>query len=444
MDIEKIEGFLNELEEFREMWSSFCLDVAAARRSEDSMWRCFGIVFKLSEKNVPCGTEIRFRLDDRLVIAHHCEAFSFDRFARIMRVVSQGTLNIGYLSFSTEGFASGHFIIERKPGWSREGLHDEEGWPALIFRSYEKDSDLTGGLEDIDDMLKIHEEPYESLRELTGKYLNGVDIGGGKRGAIYGVVPRYFKLENLKLDETGTIDVTIMCHKCIDPSDLRLSVIIRGESGVLDSYQVTFDETPFEEGNCWRIEKHINRNLQGVKEARLYLVYKSRRVFEDWIQLGEPALRIIDRTSSMIALETLTYPEIIVPNEVVKKLPKEVQLDIIKAQVCLNLSQEYTPSIYEACAMYLRKALATAIIIRFKKDGSDGELYDEDGRPFQMGKMLELAKQKRYLSYNLWKELKRIKWFGDTGVHDYKIELKKSDIRPIFELMRLTLEPLYY
>lgn len=442
MDIEKIEYFLRELDNFKGMWSSFCVDVAAARSSTDSRWRCFGIIFKLSEKNATYGSEIKFRLDDRLVITHFCEEFCSDRFAAMIRRMAQGNLNIGRFLFGTDGFDSGHFILEHSPGWSREGLHDEEGWPALIFRSYEKNSELTGSLEDIDDLLKVHEEPYESLRDLTGKYLQGVGIGGGKRGAIYGVVPRYFKLENPKLDETGTLDVTITSHKCIDPSDLKLSVIIRGAEGVLDSYQVSFNEQPHEQGNFWWIKKSPSRNLQGVKEARLFLVYKSKRVFEDWVQVGEPTKKVA-RMPPLKVSKVQTHHEIIVPIEVIQKLPKEVCLDITKAQICLSHSKQFETSIYEACAMYLRKALATAIIIRFKKDRKDRQLYDKDGRPYELKKMLELAKQERYLSNYLSEELKRIKCFGDIGVHDYKIELKENDVRPIFELLRLALEHMY-
>lgn len=306
MEIKQIERLLNELKDIHKMWNSFSIDLVAIRKLESSTWLCFGLVFKLSDQIFPYKTEIRFNLNDRLKIVHHCEKFSFDRFATVLREIAKETLTLESLRFKIEKFDPGHFIFERRPGWSREGLRDEEGWPAFIFRSYSTDSELIHSLQEFNELLKIHEEPYDILPELTRKYLHGVEIGGAKRGAIYGVIPRYFKLENLKLDETGTIDVDLVSHMFINPSDLMLSVIIRDESGaVLNSYRVIFDETQYQrsKGNFWRIKKHIEHDLKGVYDARLFLVYKSRSVFEDWIQ-SKPSRRVIDRTFPIAIADT--------------------------------------------------------------------------------------------------------------------------------------------
>ncbi len=80
-------------------------------------------------------------------------------------------------------------------------------------------------------------ESTNKLSELTRKYLHGIEIGGAKAGAIYGVIPRYFKLENLKLDETGTIDVDVESHMCINPSDLMISVIIKERNQTLSEFK---------------------------------------------------------------------------------------------------------------------------------------------------------------------------------------------------------------
>ena len=299
IEIEKIDGFPKELEDLQEMWNSFYIDLIATRKSESSPWLCFGLVFKLSNQIFPYKTEIRYNLNDRLIIAHYCEKFSFERFTIVLREIIQGTLTLDSLQFKMETFDMRHFIFERRPGWSREGLIDEEGWPAHIFRSYLRGWELINSLQEFDELLIMHEEPYNSIPELTRKYLHGIEIGGVKAGAIYGVIPRYFKLENLKLDETGNVDVDVESHMCINPSDLMISVIIKDESDhVLNSYIVPLDRTQClrSKENFWVINKHINNDLKGVSEARLSLAYKkSIVVYEDWIQFIEPSEMMHDR-----------------------------------------------------------------------------------------------------------------------------------------------------
>jgi len=446
IEIENIDGFPKELEDLQEMWNSFYIDLIATRKSESSPWLCFGLVFKLSNQIFPYKTEIRYNLNDRLIIAHHCEKFSFDRFKKVLREIIQGTLTLDSLQFKIENFDMRHFIFERKPGWSREGLRDEEGWPAHIFRSYLRDWKLINSLQEFDELLIMHEEPYSSIPELTRKYLHGIEIGGVKAGAIYGVIPRYFKLENLKLDETGNVDVDVESHMCINPSDLMISVIIKDESDeVLHSYIVPLDRTQYlrSKETFWVINKHINNDLKEVSEAKLRLVYKkSIVVYEDWIQVIKPSEIVIDKVFPKHPIEKMTYTRIII-SEVYDNLPKQVQTDIKKAEVCFNYSEVNEPNLYEACAMYLRKSLATAIIIRFKKDHEEDKLYNDEDKPYRLRKMLELAKQNRYISSEICSNLIRVKWIGDIAVHDYKIRLRKEDLKKSFDLMRYFLDHIF-
>lgn len=136
--------------------------------------------------------------------------------------------------------------------------------------------------------------------------------------------------------------------------------------------------------------------------------------------------------------------DVIIPADLVEILPKEIQIDIIKAQTCFEFCNQSPHPIYEAYAMYLRKVLATTIVIRFQRDGKDKKLYNKDHQPFKLKAMVELAKQENYISSSFSKQLMRIKWMGDIGVHDYKIKLKETDIQPIFQLMRFTSEHLFY
>jgi len=310
--IENIDSFPKELEDLQEMWNSFYIDLIATRKSDSSPWLCFGLVFKLSNQIFPYKTEIRYNLNDRLIIAHHCEKFSFDRFMIVLSEIIQGTLTLDSLQVKMKNFDLRHFILERRPGWSREGLRDEEGWPAHIFRSYLSDWELINSLQEFNELLIMHEEPYSSISELTRKYLHGIEIGGSKTGAIYGVIPSYFKLENLKLDETGTIDVDVESHMCINPSNLMISVIIKDEAdNVLHSYIVPLDRMQCRRSkeNFWIINKHITNNLKGVSKANLSLVYKkSTVIYKDWIQLIKRARVQMDDAAKEIEISPPISP----------------------------------------------------------------------------------------------------------------------------------------
>jgi len=72
-------------------------------------------------------------------------------------------------------------------------------------------------------------------------------------------------------------------------------------------------------------------------------------------------------------------------------------------------------------------------------------LYDKDGNPYGLSKMLNLARREGYLSQYLKRQLrKEVKVFGDIGAHDYKIDLEEEDVIPLFMLLRLALEEIYH
>jgi len=127
--------------------------------------------------------------------------------------------------------------------------------------------------------------------------------------------------------------------------------------------------------------------------------------------------------------------ELSMPKKVLEKLPKEIQKTIEGVRVC------YEHDHADFCFMGIRKALGTAIHIRFRRESKEEELYDNNEEPYKLAKCIELAKQNRLLSTSLAKKLtKELKLFGDVSSHDYMIDFHKEDVPSIFKLLRLALD----
>lgn len=131
--------------------------------------------------------------------------------------------------------------------------------------------------------------------------------------------------------------------------------------------------------------------------------------------------------------------ELSMPKELLENLPKEIQKTIEGIAFC------YERDHADFCFMGIRKVLSTAIHIRFRKEGKEDELYDNNSEPYKLPKWLELAKQNGFLSASLAKKLtKEVKVFGDVSSHDYRIDFHREDVPSIFKLLRLALDRMYH
>ena len=126
------------------------------------------------------------------------------------------------------------------------------------------------------------------------------------------------------------------------------------------------------------------------------------------------------------------------PDHVAKITPPEVMRILRDVQKC------YDHDIPNACPGLLRKALASAIKIKFYQEDKKNFLYDARGdRKGSLRDWINVAKQQGYLSSEIARKLEKIKLFGDIGVHDEKIKFDKREISDIFEILRLAIEHMY-
>lgn len=137
-----------------------------------------------------------------------------------------------------------------------------------------------------------------------------------------------------------------------------------------------------------------------------------------------------ERATKQVAPPRLHFPE-----HVEEVTPKEVLDIVIAIQKC------YRYDIPEACPGLLRKALFSAIKIKFYMKEQKDELYDTEGN--RKSNWIDITKKKGYLSQELAKQLKRVKVFGDIGVHDEKIKFDKAEVADAFSLLRYIIEHMY-
>jgi hypothetical protein len=120
------------------------------------------------------------------------------------------------------------------------------------------------------------------------------------------------------------------------------------------------------------------------------------------------------------------------PDHVEKSAPKEV------VRLMKQIQKLYEIDAPDASPVLLRKALISAIKIKFYMENKRNLIYDEHGN--RRSNWIGIAKQEGYLSQELAKQLRRFKMFGDTGTHDERIQFDRSEIAEMFMLVRLALE----
>jgi hypothetical protein len=132
------------------------------------------------------------------------------------------------------------------------------------------------------------------------------------------------------------------------------------------------------------------------------------------------------------AKEGVAPSTLCLPDHVEQSTPNEVMRLMRQIQKCYEIDAP------DACVVLLRKALISAIKIRFYMEKKRELIYDEHGN--RRSNWVGIAKQEGYLSQETAKQLGRFKIFSDTGTHDERIEFDKLEIAEMFMLVRIVLE----
>jgi len=221
-----VSDFLRELENFKSTWNSMHARVLTIRQGDTGKWLTLALVVRLSAQNLAENERELFRLGGDVIILEKTTRFTREGFSCLLDELSKNVLTVASVRLDFQGFSDFGFTKEKRESWSHNGLHDTEGWPAMIlFRGGKNPRELLKNFDEITTKLYTHDEPYENLEQLSVEYI-GLPVGGTWSSCVYVVAPVYIKLAASELKSNGSFKLQVSCHRAIDLSDLELSVIL--------------------------------------------------------------------------------------------------------------------------------------------------------------------------------------------------------------------------
>jgi tetratricopeptide (TPR) repeat protein len=284
MDANETVSFADKLEKLKNTWVSMETKVLAGR--VENRWINLGTVIKLSSKERKEEEKELFQLQNCVMILQKVEKFDFKNFKTILTDLNK-SIKIKNAEIISEGFENFHFIIKDKENWTEDRITDGEGWPAHLLRCYGKHPrELLKNVDDVDKSLRANVEPYEDLSDLSSNYI--FTVGGAYTTGIYVIAPIYIRFEKFLISTNGKLEVNIKCHKSIEIENLKMNVILSSTSTNLDRFQLSFKRKARVEGDFLVMEELVERNLVGVKGARIYLFYKDDLIRTDWVSAIRP------------------------------------------------------------------------------------------------------------------------------------------------------------
>jgi len=126
----------------------------------------------------------------------------------------------------------------------------------------------------------------------------------------------------------------------------------------------------------------------------------------------------------------------VLPSELMDKLPAEVRT------VCEEVNGCLYHGLFNAAAVMMRKALEVATIIKFQQEDKEN-LILKSGEYEELPTRIEIAKQNNFISKKIAEKLikdNKIKLFGDTAAHSFRIQIREEDVGPLRDQLRLVLE----
>lgn len=165
------------------------------------------------------------------------------------------------------------------PNWSLYGLKDAEGWPAMLLLASGKPvNEIVQNINELNDQIKIHKQPFEDLGTLSEKLLNfRIYPSNGSR--LYVIDPFYKKLEVTELCYSGEFKMFFKYHKSFDLSNFRISILYYSHTGKqVYSYQPILQPPKNSDQEFLECEINDNRIKQSVVSAKVHLIHENKRI----------------------------------------------------------------------------------------------------------------------------------------------------------------------
>jgi len=127
-----------------------------------------------------------------------------------------------------------------------------------------------------------------------------------------------------------------------------------------------------------------------------------------------------------------------ISSEIIDSSPKNIASLLKEFNGCL------INGYFNAAAILARKILEVGTILKFKRT-KKGHLIIENGEYKELNQRIDILKKEKLIDAPLAKRLindNKIKIFGDSAAHSFRIDVKEEDIGPIRDLLRLCIEQL--
>jgi hypothetical protein len=126
-------------------------------------------------------------------------------------------------------------------------------------------------------------------------------------------------------------------------------------------------------------------------------------------------------------------------SEILEKLPAEI------AELCSELNIASKNELKYACAFLIRRIIPLSIYIKFKKENILEKIRDpqRNNEFYGTKKLLELAKNEKYLESRTERELQQLRFITDTSQHNYNFKIENHEIIDSFPKVKVFLSDLY-
>ena len=119
------------------------------------------------------------------------------------------------------------------------------------------------------------------------------------------------------------------------------------------------------------------------------------------------------------------------------RYPDELERIIREIRVCLRVGA------CSAAAVLTRKAVEAAIFLKFEKEKNTEAILTKAGDSRSFVEKVALAVKHNYLSPQKGADLRKIKWWGDSGAHSYRVVVSKAEVMHNLSLLDICLQEMF-